>query len=205
MDDYAAFDRKCSNLPGIEKKRLRYFVQLLDAVRGDSREKLRDVAHSIALLDSSPSPAIQDEIVANPMVFLQDELTVRSGASLVLWQERNGKLSPGLFCRDMSNALHTLMLIYVGSGKASKTGECLVCGKFIAKERGDRRKTCSDLCRKRASLRNRENCRAEGSHSRINYLVPCPCLPSRINSFNASNGTTRRRPRRIVLNLPSFA
>jgi hypothetical protein len=154
MDDYAAFDRKCSNVPRIEKKRLRYFVQLLDAVRGDKQEKLRAVAHSIALLDSSPSPAIQDEIAANPMVFLQDELTVRSGASLVLWQERNGKLSPGLFCRDMLNALHTLTLIYVGSGKASKTGECSVCGKFIARERGDRRKTCSDLCRKRASLRN---------------------------------------------------
>jgi hypothetical protein len=128
MDDYAAFDRKCSNLPRIEKERLRYFVQLLDAVRGDKQEKLRAVAHSIALLDSSPSPAIQDEITANPMAFLQDELTERSGASLVLWQERNGKLSPGLFCRDMLNALHTLMLIYVGSGKASKTGECSVCG-----------------------------------------------------------------------------
>jgi hypothetical protein len=50
----------------------------------------------------------------------------------------------------------------------------------------------------------RESADLEGS---IVHLArnDSPAVPDRIKSRNASNGTTRRRPRRTVLNLPSFA
>jgi hypothetical protein len=153
MDSYAAFEKKHIEIPEGERKRLRYFVQFLDAAQGGKPEKLRDCASSIAALD----PTVEEEqIEANPMGFLQREVMRRSrNASPVLWKERRGgALTAGLFCKEgILEALYVLLLIYISSGKISRKGECTVCGKAFVRERGHRR-TCSATCRKRLSRQN---------------------------------------------------
>lgn len=155
MESYRAFEKKRPGIPEVERKRLRYFVQLLDAAQCMKPEKLRACARSIASLDPIANTQWSPEqIEANPIGFLQQRVTQRSRTtSLVMWRERkSGTLSAGLLCKGgMLEALYVLLLIYIASGRTSKTGECVACGRILARERGHRRKTCSDACRKRAS------------------------------------------------------
>lgn len=152
LQDSTQFEKKCAGVSVANRRTLGGFIQLWDAVRGNSPWKQRRVVESLALLD--PSLGEPDEILADPMGFLQEELTSRAekAAAPVLWQTRRGEWRAGLFCRHgMLDALNVLMLMYIGSsGKTSATSECVMCGASFPRQRSDRRKTCSDRCRKAA-------------------------------------------------------
>jgi hypothetical protein len=148
----AAFNRKHGgDVRADEQARLRGFLELIDAVRGEKNTKLRDVAHYFASLADDPD--LWDKIQADPVAFVQKEINDRTGgASIVVWRERTGRLSAGIFCDGgMLDAVYVLSLFRIGIGPKGGTGSCVICGKTVERTRGDRRKTCSDKCRKRAS------------------------------------------------------
>jgi hypothetical protein len=153
IQNRSAFDRKHGgDVLQAEQKRLRGFLNVVDAFRGEKRQKLRDVAQQLASLERRP--ALLGEIEKDPMSYVQKELNDRAaGASLALWQQRSsGNLSVGIFCdAGLTDALGVLILLHIGLGRAGRTGSCIVCGDVFERTRGDRRKTCSDRCRKRAS------------------------------------------------------
>jgi hypothetical protein len=145
-----SFDRD-GGLAEIERKRLRGVLQLFDAVRNNKRQKHEDVARGIAKLEADDS--IFTGMMRDPMTFLSTRVSARcSRAMLVLWKQRNGTLSAGILCKDMVEAFYALVLFYIVCGRISRTGECVICGTIFDRKRGVRRKTCSDACRKRASL-----------------------------------------------------
>jgi len=134
-----------------EQTRLRQFLQLINAVRGEKKTKLRNVALSIANLEDDED--LWDKIQADPLAFVQKGMNDRTGgASIVVWRERTGHLSAGMFCDGgMLDAVYVLTLFRIGVGLKGGTGSCVICGKTVERIRGDRRKTCSDKCRKQAS------------------------------------------------------
>lgn len=134
-----------------EQARLRGFLHLLDAERGEKKTKLRDVAHGLALIAKDPD--LLDEIEQDALLFVQKEINDRTGGALiVLWQERSsGNLSAGIYCDvGMLDAVYVLMLFRI-IGQKGIAGNCSVCGNVLERIRGDRRRTCSGKCRKRAS------------------------------------------------------
>lgn len=151
-----------------EEKRLRGFVHLADAIRREDPRKLDDVARSMAHL-RWPNLALErrqlyEKIVGEsldaaasfqaPIHFLRIQVSHRArSAQLVLWLEREKKWpSPGLLCSNILEALFTLVLFSIGSEQvvSRKTAHC-ICGAVLvrATKGGDRRKTCSEKCRKR--------------------------------------------------------
>ena len=150
--DQGAFRAKCAGVSVTETRRLGCFLQLLDAIKGHKPKKLRRFSMLIAFDLSDIDP---DEVESDPIGFLQEEISRRTGnASLVLWRARfSDELGTGILCPAILDALYVLVLIHIGSGKAGKTGKCVSCGKIFARVRGFRRGTCSDACRKRASRR----------------------------------------------------
>jgi ferredoxin len=150
--DEEAFRTKCASVSATETKRLGYFLQLLDAIKGDKPKKLRRFSMLIAFDLSDIDP---DEVASDPVGFLQEEISRRAAnASPVLWRARfSDELGAGILCPSIVDALYVLVLIHIGSGTAGKTGKCVSCGKIFVRSRGFRRGTCSDACRKRASRR----------------------------------------------------
>lgn len=152
IEDLPAFHKKYSDIPSAEAKWLRGFWRILDAVYGGKKQKLKNVSFGLAqLADSEP---LSDYILKDPLHFVQERLSQRAGAaSLVLWRVRSrALLNAGIFCEGgMLDALCALMLFRIGVGNSGGTGSCVICGAAFERARGDRRKTCSDKCRKRAS------------------------------------------------------
>jgi predicted nucleic acid-binding Zn ribbon protein len=173
---YRVFRAVNLGVPSRERKRLRYLVQLHDAHTKDKPSKLNAVAHSIALLnhvipeeprlsegpavpkvevpEQVPEMVVMERIQADPMRFLRDETSRRAGvARLVLWEEhRTGQTKQGVLCENgILGALHVLLMQYLATRTVTSSGKCVVCGTAIVKSRGNRRKTCSDKCRKQAS------------------------------------------------------
>jgi hypothetical protein len=135
-----------------EAKQLRGFWQIMDAVRGGKTQKLRDVACGLAELEEKAE--LKDSILEDPALFVQKGLSEwAAGASLVLWRARSrAALNAGIFCKGgMLDALAVLMLFRIGVGGSGGAGSCVICGTSFERERGDRKRTCSDKCRKRAS------------------------------------------------------
>jgi hypothetical protein len=175
---YRVFRAAKLEVPAREKKRLRYLVQLHDAYTKNKPSKLNDVAHWIALLNhvmpdephlsegpevpklellkQIPEMAIMERIQADPMQFLREEASRRVGeARLVLWEEhRTGQTKLGILCENgILGALYVLLMQYLATRTVTTSGKCIVCGTVMVGVRGNRRKTCSDRCRKQASRR----------------------------------------------------
>jgi hypothetical protein len=135
-----------------ERDRLRGLWELTDAVRGEKRTKLRDVAHRFAQIEDDQD--LWDKIQNDPLLFVQKELEDRAGGgSVVLWRERNtNDLRAGILCdAGMLDAVYVLMLMRIGVGQKGGIAHCIVCGDVLERTRGKRRRTCSDKCRKQAS------------------------------------------------------
>jgi hypothetical protein len=156
VKDAKAFEGKYGALAIEEIERLEIFLKIADAVREGSRSKLHS---AMAYL----FPEERDKVTRNPLAYLQDRVNgMRRKAALVLWQERKSKeLSAGIFCADISIATAVLVLFRIASAQAGETGECLVCKKVFVRERGYRRKTCSDRCRVSLSRQNRRIAKSE--------------------------------------------
>jgi hypothetical protein len=152
IENPAAFHRKYGGDIQEEQKRLRGFLQIVDAVRGAKRQKLEDVALQLARLTGKP--VLWDEIQSDPLFYVSNQINGEvDDAKVVLWQGRSSSnLSAGIFCEGgMLHALYILTAFRIGIGLKGGTGSCVICGKTFERTRGDRRKTCSDRCRKQAS------------------------------------------------------
>ena len=146
-----AFEEKYGALDPKKAARLRNFLKFTDAVRISSRSRLA-VSAKLYLFESEVANATRD-----PSAYLQNRLNpIASKAAPVLWQERKSQeLSAGIFCKDISIATAVLTLFRIASAQAGETGECVVCKKLFVRERGYRRRTCSDRCRMSLSRENR--------------------------------------------------
>jgi hypothetical protein len=151
--DRSGFHKEYGDIPEDEEKRLRGFWLIIDAFRGGRNQEIKDAALALAKLTNAPSLA--SDILKDPLHFVQEQLNQRAGAaSLVLWRARSwAVLNAGIFCgAGMLDALCALMLFRIGVGDSlGKMGYCVICGAAFDQERGGRRKTCSDKCRRRAS------------------------------------------------------
>ena len=152
IEDRSTFHKKHGDLPEVEEKWLRGFWHIVDALRGGRKQKLKDVALGLAQLAQAPN--LSGYILKDPLHFVEERLSQRAGAaSLVLWRARSKTvLNAGIFCEGgMLDAMCALMLFRIGVGDSGGTGSCVICGTIFERKRGDRRRTCSDKCRKRAS------------------------------------------------------
>jgi hypothetical protein len=146
-----------------ETRLLRGFLQLMDAVKNCKHSKLDAVAHSLSLMplllpSTDKAEELWERIKADPLDFLRLQVSRRaSDAQLVLWRARvKDGLMPGILCSGIAEALRVLVLFTIGGGKVKGAGSCVICGKVFVSQRGDRKKTCSDRCRKSASRRNQK-------------------------------------------------
>jgi hypothetical protein len=162
LKKHAAFPKRLGELSDDERRLLRGFSQLIDAVRGNKHQKLSDVARSLSEMRLPPPSLLEpmqlwETIKADPLDFVRAQLSNKvRRTSIILWRERAAQdLVAGIFCEGILDALCVLLLLRIGSGWCGKTGECVICRRLIWRERGDRRKTCSGKCRKRLSRRNR--------------------------------------------------
>jgi len=146
--DAGAFQKKYGPLTPDERQRLRNFLKFADAVRQGGKSKLTHAAEKyLYLYGQEATEAVQD-----PLAYLQDHVNRTAKAPVVLWQERKSKeLAAGIFCEDILIGTAVLVLFRIASAQAGETGECVVCKKVFVREHGDRRKTCSDKCRKQKS------------------------------------------------------
>jgi hypothetical protein len=148
----AAFHRKYGGDIQEAQKQLRGFLQIVDAVRGAKRKKLEDVALRLARLTGKP--VLWDEIQSDPLFYVSNQINGEvDDAKVVLWKGRStSNVSAGIFCEGgRLHALYVLMAFRIGLGLKGGTGSCVICGKTVGRLRGDRRRTCSDRCRKQAS------------------------------------------------------
>jgi len=145
-----AFQRKYGGEVSDVEKWLRGYWEIIDAVRGSKGRKLRDVALGLAVL--ARKRYLEDEIQSDPLLYVSKQINREvDDAEFVLWRHRSD-LSAGIFCDGgMPHALYVLMAFRIGMGLKGGTGSCVICETPIDRARGDRRKTCSDKCRMRAS------------------------------------------------------
>jgi hypothetical protein len=155
-----AFERKYGPLEVDEIEWLRELLSVLrfaDAVQAGSRPRMFD-SNGVNLYPDLPTQGKK-----NPLAYLQNQVNEKAReAALVLWQERKNKeLSAGIFCKDIGIAAALLLLFRIASAQAGETGECLICKKLFVRERGNRRRTCSDKCRMSLSRLTRRNAKSE--------------------------------------------
>lgn len=157
-DDGAFQDKYGGAADEVAQKSLRGFFELIDAVRERKARKLRDVALELARITGKKDPELLvDEIESEPVSYVHKQMNGElEGADFVLWRSGSGPvLNAGIFCDGgMLHALYVLMAFRIGIGLKGATDSCVICGTTIERIRGDRRKTCSDKCRKRASRMN---------------------------------------------------
>jgi hypothetical protein len=159
LERYGRFQRKYGSIALVEQQSIKGLLLLSEAVRAKKHQMISDLAHPLARL-FSPTEDLQAElwegIKHQPLRFLERKLGERvSRAKLVVWRQRNGsRLAAGIHCKDALEALYVLTVFRVGVGVAGTTGECVICGKVFVRERGNRRETCSDKCRKKKSRLN---------------------------------------------------
>jgi hypothetical protein len=142
-----------ADLPVNERRKLRGMLQLFDAARNEKRQKHEDVARGIAEL-GPVNGAMFDRMMKDPFGFVSEQVSERCKAtSVVLWKQTDGVLSAGLLCGGgLVEALYALVLFQIACRRMAHTGECIICGAIFERKRGVRRKTCSDVCRTRASV-----------------------------------------------------
>jgi hypothetical protein len=157
VKDVGAFEKNYGALASDEIERLAKFLKFAEATRAGSGSRLIEAAKNYL------HPSELNQATRNPLAYLQDRVNrIASEAALVLWQERKSKeLSAGIFCKDVSIATAVLVLFRIAAAQAGETGECLVCKKVFVRERGNRRRTCSDKCRMSLSRMNRRIAKSE--------------------------------------------
>ena len=148
-----------------ERRLLKALMLLWRAFRAGANTKVSDLAHEVVRWlwpdYSEEDQARQwDLIRRHPREFLQKYLGAEvKDATLVLWQPNNkDNLAVGVLCESEQEALYALAVFEIGFGSATSAAFCVVCGNMLKRQRGDRRTTCSDKCRKEKSrLRRQKN------------------------------------------------
>ena len=152
LSDRAGFEQRYGVLDPDKADRLARILKFTDAVRIGSATKLEAVAE-LYLHPSEVRRALED-----PAAYLQGRVNpIASKAEPVLWKESKSKrLSAAIFCPDILVATAVLTLFRIASTQPGGTGQCVICGKLLFRERGYRRRTCSDRCRTKLSRKNRQ-------------------------------------------------
>ncbi len=150
VSDWRAFGKEYGHISRREELRLRGLLQLAEAIRNQDESAGRWASESLA---SDPEPQLrklkQRILRQQPGVELARVLAEGlRGVQLVLWWKEEGRdlvALPGLRCPDVLSALYTLALVRILGGTGF--GTCVMCGKAFVRQRGERKKTCSDKCR----------------------------------------------------------
>lgn len=155
--DPRAFEKLYGVLSPEKIKRLGNLLKFAEASLHDAGPNVAEAAEK-CLFPIERAAAVKD-----PAAYVQKRINPIAGkAHPVLWRGRkSNQLSPGLLCQDISVATAVLLLFRLTSSTAGATGECVICGKVFVRERGSRRKTCSDRCRMRLSRKNRRTAKSQ--------------------------------------------
>lgn len=159
VNDGFSFQKEYGLLSNSETKRLLGLLQLAEALKyrdeiawkwackGLSQELEYRLFPKLRILERQPGVELA-RLLAEGLKDVQ----------LVLWWRQEGRnlvILPGLRCPDVRSTLYTLALIRIAGGKG--LGACLNCGKPLVRQRGMRRKTCSDKCRYEMYLRKKKS------------------------------------------------
>jgi hypothetical protein len=126
------FEKKFGAVPERDRRHILYLLGLADAIKKrDSRELKNVVVHyTQPIEDFQDGPWITDyvwdEVRRSPLRQLGEALNsgIREVQLVVWWAKHEKKFAPGLYCKDISAALHALTLSRIG-----ESNSLAVCGK----------------------------------------------------------------------------
>jgi hypothetical protein len=148
----ALFENQYGAVPQRQRERLLYLLGLADAV---SRRDVRAMRKAVETYvpDHEWLEPVWREIARSPLGELHSELNsgIRGTRFVVWWAERERRLAPGIYCKDVTSALFALALSTIG--QPGGVGVCKRCHKpFIRLRTGPKQDYCSYKCRVAAGM-----------------------------------------------------
>lgn len=153
------FRRKYGEIGKKQQRTIKGLLLLWDAVRTKDQRMVDDLAREIVRLmapteEEERQAGLWEVVKRRPVDFLEGQLGSRlKNTKLILWRqrERRGNLAIGILCESLVDAVYVLTAFRATVGHATSTGSCVICHRVFVRERGARRQTCSDKCRKKKS------------------------------------------------------